>query len=541
MVSKVDQKLQALIEFGQVIAAGIRLHEDEILEFIHYKSSRLINTDNMYIALYDEATDTVRLGLVLVDGERVDVEKKEGYRRRRRGKGKTDEIIRTRQPIFHPTKAEAEAWYAQPGHEKYVGAVLPSWMGVPMIMGNEVLGVIATYHPTQENVYSTDDLEILQAVANMAAIALDNTRMFCFNWRLLTTLVEFGQVITSGIRLREDEILELIHRQASSLMDTDNLYIALYDETTDTVWFGLAFLGGKRVDVATEEGWQPRRAGQGRTEWIIHHRKPLFIATRADSKAWYEQPGRIEYIAQPFASWLGVPMMVGDKVLGVIATYHPTREYVYNSDDLEILQAMANQAAIALDNARLYDINRRLESLAEVGQVLTSSMLLSEDEILELIYWQASRVMDTDNMYIALYDEATNTVRFRLASVDGRRVDVEKEPGWRQLLAGRDRTGEIIHTRKPFLHATRVEAEEWYAQPGHEEYIGDVLSSWMGVPMMVGEKVLGIIATYHPTREYVYNSDDLEILQVMANQAAIALENARLHQHLMNTLRLEGG
>jgi K+-sensing histidine kinase KdpD len=244
-------------------------------------------------------------------------------------------------------------------------------------VGEKVLGVIATYHPTQDYVYSSDDLEILQAMANQAAIALDNSHLFYDVNRRLEALVYFGQAVTSGIRLREDEVLNLIYEQASRLMDANNMYIALYDELTDTVRFGLGFVDGKPIDVKTEKGWEPRKAGKGRTEEIIRTKKPIFTATKAESEAWYAQPEHKEYIGGGiWASWLGVPMMVGEKVLGVIATYHPTQDYVYSSDDLEILQAMANTAAIAIDNARLYEEARKeviaQKQLATLGTAMAA-------------------------------------------------------------------------------------------------------------------------------------------------------------------------
>jgi len=178
----------------------------------------------------------------------------------------------------------------------------------------------------------------------------------------LQMLIEFGQVIAAGIRLREGEILELIHRESSRFMDTDNMYIALYDEATDTVRFGLAFVNGKRIDVTTEAGWQPRRTGRGRAEEIIRTKRPLLHNTRAEAEAWYAQQEHKQYVGRTFESWLGVPMMVGERVLGVIATYHPTQEHAYNEEDLVILQAMADQAAIAIDNARLYyELERVIE------------------------------------------------------------------------------------------------------------------------------------------------------------------------------------
>ena len=120
-------------------------------------------------------------------------------------------------------------------------------------------------------------------------------------------------------------------------MDTSNMYVALYDEATDTVRFGLAFEDGNRIDVDKDAGWQPRKTGRGRTEFIIRARNRSFCPTMEESRAWYAWTGHEEYVGA-FGSWLGVPMMLGEKVLGVIATFHPTREYVYSGDDLNVLQ-----------------------------------------------------------------------------------------------------------------------------------------------------------------------------------------------------------
>jgi GAF domain-containing protein len=114
--------------------------------------------------------------------------------------------------------------------------------------------------------------------------------------------------------------------------------------------FDLGWLikAGGAIDVET------RKAGKGRTEEIIRSKKPIFISTRKESIEWYKKEGREEYIDDPLASWIGVPIKSEDKVLGVIATYHPTKDNVYQKDDLLILQGIADQAAVAIDNAHLY-------------------------------------------------------------------------------------------------------------------------------------------------------------------------------------------
>lgn len=368
--SRIIKKLDTLDDVGRALTSTIRLREKEILDLIYKKASGLMDTNNMYIALYDEQTDIVRFGLAFVNGRRIDIQKEKGWQPRKAGQGKTEEIIRTRQPIFHATKAEVKAWYAQPGRKEYMGNPLPSWIGVPMVVGNKVIGVIATYHPEREYVYSRDDLDILQSMATQAAIAIDNSRMFYDVNQRLNALVNFEQEVTSVIQLGENRILELIHKQVSQLMDTQNFYIALYDKPTDTIRFGLAFRDGKKID------WSPRKAGKGKTEVIINSQKPLFHQTYAESKAWYVATEHKEYVGIISSSWLGVPMIVREKTIGVIATFHLTREYLYDGNDKEFLQAMANQAAIAIDSARLYQEARSdaiaAKQLATLGTAIAA-------------------------------------------------------------------------------------------------------------------------------------------------------------------------
>ena len=267
-----------------------------------------------------------------------------------------DWVIAQRKPVLCeqnlPAKFEAgRAEYWPPDGPRPI-----SWLGVPLLAEQQVLGALVVENRRQSGAFGKK-VGLLTTVARQTAVALANARL---RERLerqianLNALYEMGQTLTGSIHLGEAEIVALIHQQASRMMDTQNMYIALYDDETDEVQFALAYLGGEPVVTATVKGWGLRRGGKGRTEWIIHHRQPLLDKTKAESEEWYTEPGRAEYIGQPFASWVGVPMMARDKALGVIATYHASEEYVYDEDDVQVLTMLANQAAVALENARLY-------------------------------------------------------------------------------------------------------------------------------------------------------------------------------------------
>jgi len=422
----------------------------------------------------------------------------------------------------------------QPSERFVIREKIQSTAAIPLRTESESMGLLFSSYRTPQT-FTKEQRELIELFAKQAAIALKNARLYYYVNQRRKALVKIGQKLTTEIHLREDEILELVYEQASKLLGFENLSLALYDGTTDTVRFALAESFGRRVDVEKEPGWEPRQGGRGKTERVIRSKRYLSLATQEEvRKAGFSQvPGQKDRNGSIANSWLGVPMIVGEKVLGVIATEEYGRDNFYDDDDIEILQALADQAAIAIDNARfrydairrLSDMNRRRKAVVNFGSQISSKILQGENEILKFIHEQAHQLMDTDNMYIALYDDSTDIVRFGLAFKNGERIQVESRK------AGKGRTEEIIRTGKPIFIETRKKSEEWYKQPGRAEYIGDPLASWIGVPMRdVNNKVIGVVANYHPTEDYVYSRDDLDILQSMADLAAIALANARLYE-----------
>jgi PAS domain S-box-containing protein len=355
--------------------------------------------------------------------------------------------------------------------------------------------------------------------------------------RRQAALITLTQNLASTMGLTEGRLFELIHQNAQELMDVDNMYIALHDQSTRFVQFGLVYENGEKINIDTHPAYQPRRDGTGKTEEIIQTGQPLFHRTPQETQTYYKAQGHTDCVKLPPekypSSWLGVPMKKGKLVLGVIATYPTQQDYVYSEDDVEILQAMADSAAIALDNIRLYNnIYQHQEVLIQLAQTLTSDIQLEESKILTVIYQNASKLLDAHNMYIALYDEQTDSVRFPLIFREGQPITVAP----REHVHAREqigRTEAIIRTQQPLFHPTKAENLAWYQQSGHEDFVsGEMWLSWIGVPMCKGDKVLGVIAAYQMTKENAYSQADLDTLQTMANLAAIALDNARLYSEM---------
>jgi NtrC-family two-component system sensor histidine kinase KinB len=185
----------------------------------------------------------------------------------------------------------------------------------------------------------------------------------------LDTLQAVGQALSASLDL--DTILTAIHTQVSGLMPAYNFYVALYDSGTDEVSFPLAVEDGQRVL------WRSRRAGNGLTEFILRTPAPLLI--RKDYAATLEALG-IDKIGRLAVSWLGVPVVAGQELLGVISVQSYSPRQGYDESHQEVLVTIAAQAAVAIQNARLYA--RTDEALAQRVQEFDSILWTTQDGIL---------------------------------------------------------------------------------------------------------------------------------------------------------------
>lgn len=507
---------QLLIELSNSIAQ-VGLGEQEIFDLVHEKTTDVIDTDNMYIALYDETSDIVRFGLVYIDGEKQDIEFDQRWQPRKAGHGKTETIIKTRKRIFHATGEESEEWYAQNGVE-YIGMATGSWMGVPISVEDRVLGVLSIYHPDQDNAYNIDDLDFLQSVANLTASALENSNLFYKTNQSLDVIREFGMTITAAVRLGESELLALIYKNLSRIMATDNMYIALYDELSDIIRFGLAYIDGKEQNIEFDQTWQPRKAGNGKTDEIIRTRKPIFHVTQKEAEAWYMQPGRQKYVGSVVPSWMGVPIVFGDTVLGVIGAY-ALQEYMYTNDDFFILSMFADQVASPLYNIKLFDefgyFAEQMETLISIGQSLVSVPHLSKKEILNTIYTNISQYMNIKNIFIASWNNKDN--QFEISWHEDnltKNNEVIKNSCF----------SDIISTKQPLFFSMEDEFRQ-YLNAQYDKNTEDKNTNWASVPMIVKGKMTGVIGIIQEEGNNNRSRNDLMFLEGISHLVSSVFEN----------------
>jgi GAF domain-containing protein/HAMP domain-containing protein len=395
---------------------------------------------------------------------------------------------------------------------------------VPLVAGDQWIGYVnAFYH--EGTTFEEADVRRLLSLTNQAAVSIQNIRLLeqaHLRAEELAVLNEAGRELG---RLRDVAALQdAVHRHISRLMEVTDFFIALYDELRDEVHFRV-YGEGEHLEPAMLH----RRTTNGITEYVIRSRQPLLI--QGNIRPWAEAHG-VTLVGRDALSWLGVPMLVGGNVVGVIAVQSFEKAALYGAHHRDLLTAFASQTAISVQNARLFEQSqRRAEELAilnEMGRDLTE--MFDVNTITESIYQFTSRLMDTTNFYVALYEELTQQVSFPVAVEDGKHV------AWntRRLTAGLSEY--IIRTRQPLLLAENVrqKLEELGIQ-----VIGAEAQCWLGVPIVLGDTAIGLIAVQSKTTPHLYDESHLGLLNSVAAQAAIAIENARLFSQVQARARRE--
>jgi two-component system NtrC family sensor kinase len=200
----------------------------------------------------------------------------------------------------------------------------------------------------------------------------------------------------------------------------------------------------------------------------------------------------------------------------------------FDEEDLQLLQSVSNQTAVALENARLYANSEKkikeLQVLNDVARVVNSTLDL--DQLLKHIYQQLTSVINAPSYYVALYDEKNNTLNFEIL------IDEKKQYPKTTVPLGEGTVSYVIRTKKPLLICDLE--SEIKKLPIKIETTGSkkISSSWLGVPMLSGEKVLGVLAVCSYEKN-AFSEEDLQFLINITNQAAIAIVNAQLFHQVL--------
>ena len=315
------------------------------------------------------------------------------------------------------------------------------------------------------------------------------------------------------------ELLRAIHDIVGTLMPAKSFYIALYDEATDLITFPYF------VDEVDAQPPAPRHPGRGITEYVLRTGLPLLA--KPESKLEMDYGGSVEAIGAPSVDWLGVPLMQGERAIGVLAVQSYTAGVRYEERDKEILHFVSIQVATAIERKRseeaLAERTRVAELAAEIGAALTRGTTLVE--ILKGCCEALVRNLDAAFARIWTLNEPQQVLELQASAGLYTHLDGPHS----RVAVGQYKIGLIASERLPHVTNTvigdpRVGDQEWAKREG--------MVAFAGYPLLVQDRVVGVVAMFarHPFTEFVS-----EALATAADSIAVAIERKHAEEALQES------
>jgi len=278
------------------------------------------------------------------------------------------------------------------------------------------------------------------------------------------------------------------------------------------------------------ESWQRILRGKPKLEY----RKG--IAPNDDTEELTELIGRASSLRQTYIGsrrkTLAVPIQVRGQIIATIAMRKKETEEPWTDDDIALIEALSSQTSLALETARQYNEEQRrvaeLEVINRISQAV--SQLLRLDSLYRVVHAQIKQVLGNTDLTIALYDTEDNHISFPYVTQNQQGFEIPV------LDVGEDALGSVLRNRQPVLLLTH---EEIRVSFGTKSELMPKAFSWLGVPMLFGNEVVGLIALHDPYQEQRFTEDDTALLSTISSQVATAIQNTHLLQQIRSSARRE--
>jgi len=388
-----------------------------------------------------------------------------------------------------------------------VTAVLAS----PLVVAGETAGLLLLLKISADRPFGKRDAQFTQLLSMAISARMENLRL----WKIDRDVREEVQAVqrtssslTASLEL--PTVLDSILASAHELVPADLAHIFLYDGKT--LSFGAASGDEGRWDKPFAE---PRR--DGLTYRVALTGEPIVVEDIHTHSLYKDSPKKWR------GSIVGLPLEVKQRVVGVMnISRFETRPF--SPEELRILEMLADQAAIAVENARLYEAERTQRRQIEAIQSAVASLSQSLDlyEVLDRILTELRRVIPYDSAAVLLVEDSC------LHVVAGRDLPGDAALGQRYPITEIER--EIERSGRPFI-LIDASADDRYHGWGDTAYV----KGWMSVPLLGRAGMIGCL-TIDSRKLGAYSEEEADLAMSFAHQAAIAVENAQLHQNVKDQL-----
>ncbi|MHB1058776.1 MAG: bifunctional diguanylate cyclase/phosphodiesterase [Rhodanobacter sp.] len=357
MAERLQRALYAIAE-----QAGAGHDMPEMMRSLHGIVGSLMYAENFYIVLYDTATDSVRFPYYVDIADTDPPSPDQSVPLHDLLHSLTWNLLQEGRPLM----GSIEELRQQFGDRfVLVGPSCEHWLGAPLLRAGRVVGGIVMQSYRSDTHYSRHDLELLNYVAQHVQTALERREAHIELGRRVTdrtaALREANRVLRQQVLQRQrgerlqaalfriaelantsdslEKFYAAMHQVISGLLYARNFYIALVDEENGHITFPYS------VD-DVDSVRPPRAHGRGATEYVLRHAKPL-LATPLEIDR-LSALGEISHFGARSVCWLGVPLIWGNKAMGVLALQSYSPEHTYNERDQELLTFVSYHIANAL-------------------------------------------------------------------------------------------------------------------------------------------------------------------------------------------------
>ena len=528
LAEKVAQ-LEAINDIGLAVSSTLDI--DNLLSLIVEQAAKLVGAESCAVLLPDEKSEELVFKAALDDivGMRVPL-----------GKGVVSHVLSTGEPEIINDVSNA------PGHYKKINEqsnlVTRSLMAIPLLAEGRSLGVLTATNKIDGD-FSTADCELLVTLASYAATSLQNTQLYEQIQRQAEDLQFEVAKRTEALRNSQDSLqqrnLELnrLYRASETLFFTSapeleeiaktivNTILAEFGKSNCSLLIAekgknmirrVAVSGPYAEEVSKGElrldgtGLVPRAFRLGKVVNIPDVRsEPDYVANWKDAR-----------------SELAIPLKLGEEIIGVIDV-QSAEPNAFNQDDVRLMGIFAERAALAIENVRLFEAERRqrveAETLREASSVVAGS--LQQDEAINEILVQLKHVVAYDSASVQLLGDGY------LEIVGGRGwPDAEDVLGLRFPVPGDNPNSDVIERRQAIILDEASQYHEPFLQSPHSH-----IRSWMGVPLVVREKIIGMLAIDH-TQSNFFTSEHIRMVTAFADQVAITIDHAQLFEKIQSSL-----
>ncbi|MEM7032392.1 MAG: GAF domain-containing protein [Chloroflexota bacterium] len=422
-----------------------------------------------------------------------------------------DETIQAKEPLFFMNVDQANL----DRHPAFKSFGFEAYIGVAIMVDGKAYGTLnLSSRKPRTTEFNDAECALVRVMAQWIGADLERRgveEVLALRAQELEALYDTSLAINTQPDL--STLLTTIVQRATGLLGTDKGGISLVNTEQDNL---TVVAGHNRVN---EEGDIPIRLGEGLAGRIAQSGEPMMVA---DYHHW---DGRAASLAdRPIGRILGVPLKRRDQVLGVLNVFDE-KTGVFTEEDVSLLSLFAAQAAISIENARLFEANHQraeqLETLRQVSLDLTFSHDL--DALLQQIAERAVKLLQGDSGGINLYRPESDVLE-RVAAA-GRAATLLGS----RLVRGEGAAGTIWVTGQSLL------IDDYQTWEGKSDQV-DISGPTVGTPIQWGDEFLGALIIRRPLGQNRFTQEEASLLSQFATHAAIAIQNARLYKQAQDEL-----